>query len=87
MFWRNETGLALNPRTGEPFTYGFKGSPDVIGFLRNGKFAGFECKTGKSIQTKEQKIFEAACIRNGAYYSVVRQAEDAKQSAEKALNP
>lgn len=83
--WRNETGMALNIRTEEKFTYGFKGSPDIIGFLENGKFVGFECKTGESSQSKEQKVFEAACNRMNAHYFVVHSPDEAREYLAQAL--
>jgi hypothetical protein len=85
MVWRNETGMALNPRTDEPFRYGFVGSPDIIGFLENGKFIGIECKTGESSQSKEQIVFETACKRMNAHYFVVRSREEARECLSQAL--
>lgn len=85
VFWRNECGMALNMRTEEPFSYGFAGSPDIIGFNKIGLFVGLECKTGDSLQSPKQKIFQAAAERNGAKYYVVRTKDHARDCLNKSI--
>lgn len=86
-YWRNETGMALNMRTEEPFHYGLKGSSDIIGMTtveitpdmvgkKLGVFTGFEIKTGNAVQSQEQKNFETMVRDRGGFYYVVRSADD-----------
>ncbi len=57
---------------GRPFSYGLKGSPDIIGILKNGKFIGFECKTGGARQSPEQLNFQKMCENFNAHCIVVQ---------------
>lgn len=75
--WSNETGMALRQVSLTPFRYGLEGSPDIIGFLKNGKFIGFEIKSGRAQQSKEQLNFEKVCAKFNAHYAVVRNAGEA----------
>lgn len=74
--WRNETGMALNIRTEQPFHYGLKGSADIIGIC-NGFFIAIECKTGNATQSEQQKNFQAMIEKFGGFYVVIRSKEDA----------
>ena len=69
--------MALNIRTETPFKYGLVGSADIMGILLGGKIICFECKTGNSVQSKEQKNFEAMIKRFGGLYLVVRAPQEA----------
>ncbi len=81
--WRNETGVGLNQRTGQPFSYGLPGSPDIIGFTRGGKFLGIEIKTGLSRLSEKQLNFQETAKRFGALYFVVKSVTDAQDLATK----
>lgn len=85
VFWLNHTGMALNIRTNEPFSYGLPGSPDIIGFNKIGLFVGLECKTGNAVQSPKQKVFQAAAERNGAFYFVVRTKDHARDCLHKSI--
>lgn len=74
--WRNETGAAY--REGKLIHYGVKGSPDIEGILSpNGTYIGFECKTGRAVQSDQQRAWEAMIKRMGGYYFVVHSTQEA----------
>lgn len=86
-FWRNEVGLALNPRTMEPFRYGLVGSSDIVGITsleitadhigqKIGQFTCYEIKTGQAVQSVEQKNFQKMIETHGGKYQVVRSVDD-----------
>jgi len=83
--WRNETGLALNPRTQKPFRYGLKGSSDIIGLLKNGRFLAIEVKTGQAVQSEQQKNFAAMVQKFGGLYFVCRSVTDALNIVKQEL--
>ena len=75
--WRNETGVAINPRGTGLLSYGCRGSSDILGILGpDGTFLGIEVKTGKNRQSKQQKSFQAIVARLGGHYLVARSVED-----------
>jgi len=74
-FWPNNTGK-VRSEAGRWIQFGFKGSPDIIGFNKSGRFVGLEIKTGKAIQGREQKAFERVSLDHGCVYLVVRGEED-----------
>lgn len=59
--------------------YGLKGSPDILACSPEGQFAGFECKTGKAVQNKDQLNFEKAVIKRDGIYIVIRSLEQMKE--------
>lgn len=72
--WVNNTGSA---RRGNQFIkFGYKGSPDIIGFTSDGKFLGIEVKTGQTNQSKEQKFFQWRMNAFNARYYLVRDKMD-----------
>lgn len=75
-FFRMETGMALNPRTEQPFMYGIKSGPDIMGITIYG-YVGFEIKTGNATQTADQKNFEKMVLKFNQNYWVVREANQA----------
>ena len=52
--WGNNTG-ALKAGSGRLVRFGLVGSPDIIGFDRQGRFIAVECKTGTGRLTSYQK--------------------------------
>ncbi len=84
-FFRNETGMALNPRTEEPFTYGVKGSPDIYGLVIGGFYVGLECKTGNAKLNDNQQKFHRMCERFNVRIYVVRSAEEAVEIVKREV--
>ncbi|MTA40650.1 MAG: hypothetical protein F2563_02385 [Actinobacteria bacterium] len=65
--WANETGSVQSIK-GHYIQYGHKGSSDILG-VWNGKFIAIEAKTGKGVQSPQQKIFEKNVTeQRGVYY-------------------
>ena len=78
VIWPNETGVARSMTGDRIISYGKKGSPDIIGFVkRTGKFIGIEIKIPPDDLRPEQIIFKDISEKNGAMYFVIRCAEDA----------
>jgi hypothetical protein len=72
--YRNNTGAA---RAGNRFvSFGFPGSPDIIGILGDGRFLGVECKSATGRQSEAQKEFERKATERGAVYIVARSVDD-----------
>lgn len=73
--WQNNTGAA---QIGNRYIrYGKVGSPDIIGFTSDGKFLGFECKTGKAVKSKPQIVFHKIATRYGCRVITVNHASEA----------
>lgn len=70
-FWANPTG-AVKSQSGHFHRFGLKGSSDIIGLSRTGRFIAIEIKTGKAVQSKHQKAFETMVLKNLGFYIVVR---------------
>jgi hypothetical protein len=78
--WDNPTGVAYridDVGRKQWVTYGFKGSPDIIGILMGGKFLGIEIKSGCAMQQENQKKFESMILSFQGIYFVARSAEEA----------
>lgn len=73
--WRNNTG-SYKTQTGHWVAYGFKGSPDIIGMTKTGRFLGIECKSDTGTLRPEQKAFRDATALNGGLYIVARSIDD-----------
>jgi hypothetical protein len=71
-FWSNPTGAAMSTK-GHFHRFGLKGSSDIIGLSKTGRFIGIEIKTGKAMQSKHQKAFQAMVERNNGLYYVIRE--------------
>lgn len=97
--WRNETGKAIKlsgyyraKSTGDFdlekyfFSYGLKGSSDIIGILKNGKILCIEIKTGQAVASKDQKNFAAMIQKFNGHYFVCRSVEDALNSVKHCLS-
>jgi len=72
--WRNNSGTLWT--NGQPVSFGYPGSPDIIGILPDGRFLGVECKSPTGRQSKKQKAFEQKVKSNGGAYLLVRSVED-----------
>lgn len=75
--WKNSTGAM--PIQNRYITFGLKGSPDILSISPDGKFCGYEIKTGKAVQNKHQKAFELAVKKRNAIYLIVRDLKDLKE--------
>jgi len=76
-FFRMETGMGLNIRTEDKFTYGIVGQADIMGILRGGRHIWLECKTGNAVQSAQQKAFQKMIERWGGLYMVIREPREA----------
>lgn len=86
--FRNETGMALNPRTEQPFRYGLPGSgdmwaitkvtitPEMVG-MEIGVSTWGEFKTGNAEQSSKQKNFQKMIESFGGFYRVLHSPEEA----------
>jgi hypothetical protein len=62
------------------------GTPDIIGFLRDGRFLGLECKLPKEQPTAEQKATLARIVAAGGVADVVRSVDEAVALIQHALD-
>jgi hypothetical protein len=63
-------------RKASRITFGSPGQPDTMGCL-HGRFVGIEWKTESGTQRKTQEDWEAAAVRAGGIYRIVRSADEA----------
>lgn len=83
--WQNKTGVARSfSDVDAVIQYGLKGSTDIIGIAKSGRFIAIEVKTGTGKLSKEQENFRAMIERFGALYVEARSLEDV-QLAFRAL--
>lgn len=77
--WEHPTGMAWRtyPWGKIPVRFGFKGSPDIIGFTRKGIFLAIEIKTGSAVQQQNQKEFEQKLTIAGGIYLLARSPQQA----------
>lgn len=76
LFWPNATGKARSMDGRRVISYGFKGSPDIIGVLNpTGRFVGVECKVKLDRQRPDQRTFERVSTLHGAIY-ILAQSRD-----------
>lgn len=77
-YWRNNSGAyAVGEGKARRFIkFGEKGSPDVIGYLPDGRFMGLEVKKPSGRVTPEQEEFIALAVNSGALCGVVRSVDD-----------
>ena len=67
------------------FSYGLKGSADILGILRDGRLLAIEIKSGQARQSKVQKNFEKMINDFGGVYIVARSPEEALNSVKHCL--
>lgn len=77
-YWRNNSGAYAvgEGRARRYVKFGEKGSPDVIGYLPDGKFFGIEVKRPSGKPTQEQADFIAQAVATGALCGVCRSVGD-----------
>lgn len=81
LIWRNNTGI-LKDANGRPIKFGLcKGSADLIGIAKDGKFLAVEVKTATGRVRPEQELFIAAVKRAGGRAGVARCVQDALKIA------
>lgn len=82
--WRNNTGAGLSIDGKRHVRFGLEGSADIIGLKTIdgeyffGVFVAMEVKTGKAVQSKEQKAFQQMIVKFGGEYAVVRSVAEAR---------
>jgi len=82
--WRNNTGK-LPDRFGRWISFGLKGSADILGILRGGRFLAIETKTPAGRLRPEQIAFRTMIVGHGGLYVLARSVEDAVNAVEAAL--
>lgn len=81
LIWRNNTGV-LKDKTGRPIRFGLcRGSSDLIGVAKDGRFLAVECKAATGRVSPEQTAFIAAVLRAGGRAGVARSVDDALKIA------
>lgn len=76
--WKNVTGVAKQGT--RVISFGLKGSADVFAIKApQGRFFAFEAKSGKAVQSREQRAFGEMVTRFGGVYAVVRSGSEALQ--------
>lgn len=80
--WRNNTGAYKPEGSSSYVRYGFKGSPDIIGMTKQGRFLGVECKAGDNTQSPHQRAFQEQAEASNGLYILAYSVDDliAKQS-------
>ena len=99
--WRNETGKGIkmsyymackkNEMSWESldrgiFSYGLKGSADILGILNDGRFLAIEVKTGNAKQSKIQKNFGAMIQKFGGVYMVCKNKKEALHNVKQLIS-
>lgn len=79
--WRNNTGSIKTP-DGRFVTFGLKGSADILGIMRGGRFLAIEVKTATGRQSEHQKNFQNIIESFGGVYILARSVEDVKRRLE-----
>lgn len=62
------------------------GCPDIIGFLRDGRFLGVECKLAGSHPNDDQRVFLGAIATTGAVALVVHTVEELEDDIKRNLS-
>jgi hypothetical protein len=82
--WRQNTGRLPDPRTGRWVSFGLKGSADILGILKGGRFLAVETKVPGGRLRPEQLAFCHMLTSFGGLYIVARSVEDAVRAVEEA---
>lgn len=73
--WRNNSG-AVKTESGFWLKFGLKGSSDILGICKNGRFLAVECKSDIGQLRDEQKLFRDNVMANGGLFIVARSTDD-----------
>ena len=74
-YWANNTG-AVKTVSGHFQRYGLKGSSDIIGLTKSGRFVGIEIKTGTGRQSKDQVAFQKMIHDNLGLYFLIHSEKE-----------
>lgn len=74
--WKNQTGKARSIDGKRIISFGLKGSADIIGIIKPGKFLAIEVKSGQAKQSKEQIAFAKMVTNMGGVYILARELSD-----------
>lgn len=83
--WRNNSGLAVL-RRGGAIQLAPIGSPDIVGFLADGRFVGIECKLPGEEPSEEQAEFLGLIQRSGGVALVVRGVDELDADLKRIAN-
>jgi len=76
--WRQNTGAARDPHTGQVIRFGVPGQADLSGILQGGQRLEIEVKTKTGRQSKEQKRWQRMIEKFGGVYVLARSVEDVR---------
>jgi hypothetical protein len=83
--WRNNTGVARHPVTGQVVRFGIKGGADLLAVVPPfGRFLGVETKAKRGRQSAAQSVFEQAVRRAGGVYALAWSMEDVRRAFDEA---
>ena len=76
--WRNNSGMVFSEYKGKKrmWSVGLKGSSDIIGIAKDGKFIAVEVKAKKNKASLYQQMFLAEVKKKGGYAIVAYSLED-----------
>ncbi len=77
--WANNTG-AVKVMSGRFIRFGLKGSSDIVGIDEDGKFIAIEVKTGKAVQSTQQKMFMKMITERGGRFYLVRKGQSFEEA-------
>ena len=80
--WRNNTGRLPDPRNGRWISFGLKGSADILGIIKGGRFLAIETKTPTGRLRPEQVAFRTMVTAMGGLYVLARSTDDAISAVE-----
>jgi hypothetical protein len=72
--WRNNSGTLWT--SGQPVSFGYSGSSDILGILPTGQMLAVECKSPTGRQSAKQKKFEEKIKASNGVYLLVRSVEE-----------
>jgi hypothetical protein len=74
--WRQNSGRVRNVWLAP------KGTPDIIGFTKDGRFVGIEVKTGRDKIREDQRLWAKHARACGVFVSLIREAKDVAKVVE-----
>lgn len=84
--WPRHVGLGRNMHTGNVIKYGIDGESDIDGIVSpGGRRLHIEVKTGRAVQNKAQRRFQAMIEKFGGIYILARSVQDVIDRLEKEL--
>lgn len=83
--WRNNVGAAHI--TNRWMRFGLKGSSDLLGLLRGGRFLAIEVKSATGKQSPAQRAFQKTITRFGGLYVLARSIDDVTEALSAEGHP